>query len=188
LPIFAESCKKHAITGLILVGDTQTLTDGAHLTEYFLKNDLSTKVVVIPSALDGNIRHGLIETSLGFDTVSGLYSALIGNILTDTASGFKYWNFIRVMGSHPSHVALECALKTHPNMVIISEEAASKGETLEDIVNRVADVVCERAAEGKNYGAVVIPEGLLANISAFKHLFIELNELFMNCDNDNKKE
>ena len=109
-------------------------------------------------------------------------------MLTDSASAIKYWYFIRLMGKDPSHLALECSLKTHPNMVIISEEAAFRGETMVDIVNRVADVVCERAAEGKNYGTVLIPEGLLSHISAYKHLIVELNELFMDCETNEKKE
>ena len=116
--------------------------------------------------------------SLGFDTSTKVYSQLIGNMLTDSASAIKYWYFIRLMGKDPSHLALECALKTHPNMVIISEECAYRGETLPDIVNRIADVVQERAAQNKNYGSVLIPEGLMNHVSAYKHLIDELNSLF----------
>ena len=119
--------------------------------------------------------------SLGFDTTSKVYSQLIGNMLTDSASAIKYWYFIRLMGKDPSHLALECALKTHPNMVIISEECAFRGETLPDIVNRIADVVQERSAQNKNYGSVLIPEGLMNHVSAYKHLIDELNQLFSVC-------
>lgn len=119
--------------------------------------------------------------SLGFDTASKVYSQLIGNMLTDSASAIKYWYFIRLMGREPSHLALECALKTHPNMVIISEECAFRNETLPDVVNRIADVVTERAAKGKNFGTVLIPEGLMAHISAYKQLIVELNDLFKEC-------
>lgn len=119
--------------------------------------------------------------SLGFDTTTKVYSQLIGNMLTDSASAIKYWYFIRLMGKDPSHLALECALKTHPNMVIISEECAFRGETLHDIVRRIADVVQERAGQNKNYGSVLIPEGLMNHVSAYKHLIDELNTLFAEC-------
>jgi len=108
-------------------------------------------------------------------------------MLTDSASAIKYWYFIRLMGKDPSHLVLECALKTHPNMVIISEECAFRGETLIDIVNRIADVVEERATQGKNYGTVLIPEGLLSHISAYRHLISELNSLFQHCESYEQK-
>lgn len=109
-------------------------------------------------------------------------------MLTDSASAIKYWYFIRLMGKDPSHLALECALKTHPNMVIISEECAFRGETLPDIVNRIADVVQERAAANKNYGSVLIPEGLMNHVSAYKHLIDELNILFSQCKTLEEKQ
>lgn len=137
----AASCKKHGITGLILVGATHTLSDGARLSEHFLETGVGARVVAIPATLDGNIRHTFLQTSLGFDTASKVYSQLIGNMLTDSASAIKYWYFIRLMGKNPSHLALECALKTHPNMVIISEECAQRGEALNHIVDRICDVV-----------------------------------------------
>jgi len=102
-------------------------------------------------------------------------------MLTDSASAIKYWYFIRLMGKDPSHLALECALRTHPNMTIISEECAYRGETLVDVVMRICDLVEERSAKGKNFGCVLIPEGLLSHISAYKHLMNELNNLFSNC-------
>lgn len=174
----AVSCKKNGITGLVFVGATHTLTDGVKVSEYFKTNKIDTNVVVVPATLDGNIRHRYIQTTLGFDTAAKVYSQLIGNMLTDSASAIKYWYFIRLMGRDPSHLALECALKTHPNMCIISEECAYRGESLPDIVRRIADLVVERAAQGKNFGAVLIPEGLLAHVSAYKHLILELNDLF----------
>lgn len=125
----AKSIKKHRIDGLILVGATHSLTDGAKLTQYFLQEKIDTNVVVVPATLDGNIRHTYLQSSLGFDTATKVYSQLIGNMLTDSASAIKYWYFIRLMGKDPSHLALECALKTHPNMVIISEESAFRGES-----------------------------------------------------------
>lgn len=109
-PKVAESCKRHNIDGLILVGATKTLTDTAKLSEYFLQNQVPTNVVCCPATLDGNIRHGYLQTTLGFNTATKVYSQLIGNILTDSASNFKYWYFIRLMGNRPSHLAMECAL------------------------------------------------------------------------------
>jgi len=99
-------------------------------------------------------------------------------MLTDSASASKYWYFIRLMGKDPTHLAIECALRTHPNLTIISEESSYRGETLPDIVKRIADVVVQRADQGKNFGTVLIPEGLLAHISAYRHLITELNNLF----------
>jgi 6-phosphofructokinase len=96
-------------------------------------------------------------------------------MLTDSASAIKYWYFIRLMGRDPSHLALECAMQTHPNIVIISEESASRNETLPDIVNRIADIICDRANQGKNYGCGLIPEGLLNHIAAYKHMIEEIN-------------
>ena len=174
-------CQKQGITGLVLVGATHTITEASSLTEFFLKNGCETKVVVVPTTLDGNIRHGFFQCSLGFDTATKVYSQLIGNMLTDSASAIKYWYFIRLMGKDPSHLALECALKTHPNMVIISEESSFRGESLYDIVLRIADVVTERSDEGKNYGSILIPEGLLSHISAYNNLIKELNEVFSTC-------
>jgi 6-phosphofructokinase len=183
----AESCRKHGITGLILVGATHALTDAAGLAEEFLRRKVTTGVVALPATLDGNIRHQFFQCALGFDTAAKVYSQLIGNMLTDSASAIKYWYFIRLMGKDPSHLALECALKTHPNMVLISEECAFRGETLPDVVSRICDLVAERAAQGKNFGSVLIPEGLLSHISAFKHLMAELNALFSNCKTPEEK-
>ena len=177
----AKSVKDNGITGLVIIGATHSLTDGARLSEYFLENQVDTNVIVIPATLDGNVRHNFIQMTIGFDTASKVYSQLIGNMLTDSASAIKYWYFIRLMGRDPSHLALECALKTHPNMVIISEECSYRGETMPDIVARVADVIEERSNQGKNYGTVLIPEGLLSHISAFKHLVMELSSIFKNC-------
>lgn len=128
--------------------------------------------------MDGNIHHDYFQTSIGFDTASKAYSQLIGNMLTDSASAIKYWYFIRLMGKDPSHLALECALKTQPNMVLISEEARDRHENLNDIVRNLTDLIVARAADGKNYGCVLIPEGLLSYVASFNTLIKELNALF----------
>jgi len=166
------------LTGLILVGATRTMTDGAYLAQHFLENKIKTRVICIPCTVDGNINQKFIQTSIGFDTASKVYSQLIGNMLTDSASAVKYWYFIRLMGKDASHLAMECALKTCPNMVIISEASEERRETLADIISRIADTICERAAQGNHYGCVIIPEGLLSHLSAYDQLITEINGLF----------
>ena len=177
----AKICREKKLGGLVMIGATHTLSDACSLAEYFLANEVETRVVGIPATVNGNIRHSFISTSIGFDTASKVYSQLIGNMLSDSASAIKYWYFIRLMGRDPSHLVLECAMQTHPNVVIISEESSNRGETLIDIVNRICDIVTERANQGKNYGCVLIPEGLLNYVAAYKNLFQEINTLFANC-------
>lgn len=145
-----------------------------------MQHKCNTRVVVVPANIDGNIHHKYIETALGFDTASKVCSQLIGNMLTDSASAIKYWYFIKLMGGSSGHLTLECGLRTHPNMVLVGEESAFHGETLHDIVGRVCDNIQTRAEHGKNFGAVLIPEGLLYRIPAFQHLFDELNAIVMN--------
>jgi diphosphate--fructose-6-phosphate 1-phosphotransferase len=173
-----EVCKKLGLTGLVMVGATHTLTDGVYLSQFFIDNKCNTRVVVVPCSVDGNIHHKYIRTSIGFDSASKVYSQLIGNMLTDSASAVKYWYFVRLMGKNPSHMALECALKTSPNMVIISEEVQDRRETLSNVVSNICDNICARADAGRNYGCVLIPEGLLNSVSAFSQLIDELNQVF----------
>ena len=156
-----EVCVKQELTGLILVGGVNTLSEAAGLTLHLIENKIRTSVIVIPCTVDGNIHHKYIQTSIGFDTASKVYSQLIGNMLTDSASACKYWYFIRLMGKEPSHLAVECALQTCPNMVVVSEECHMRKDTLKDVVDQISDLICERSAEGRNYGCVLIPEGLL---------------------------
>lgn len=153
-----------------MIGCSKTLTDGLYLTQYFVEQKVDTSVIVVPASVDGNIHHKYIQTSIGFDSASKLYSKLIGNMLTDSASAMKNWYFVRLMGKESSHLVLECALSTCPNIVIISEDCRSRKDTLKDIVNRISDVVCERSCVGKNYGLVLIPEGLLYHLPEFSQL------------------
>jgi 6-phosphofructokinase 1 len=132
-----ETCTKLDLSGLVLVGASHTLTDAAHLTDYFLEQEVRTRIVAIPCTIFGNIAHKYIESTVGFDTASKLYSQLIGNIMTDAASAVKYWYLMRLMGGDPSHLALESALQTGPNMVLISEQCAREAETMDNIVNRI---------------------------------------------------
>jgi 6-phosphofructokinase len=134
-----STCKNLNLTGLIFVGATACLTDAIFLSEHLLKQEVSTRVIVILATVDGNVHHKYIQASIGFDTASKVYSQLVGNMLTDSASAVKYWYFIRLMGKEPSHLALECALKTCPNMCIVAEECVDRKETLRDIVNNLCD-------------------------------------------------
>ena len=130
-----------------------------------------------PKTIDGDLKNDLIETSFGFDTATKVYSEVIGNIQRDCNSAKKYWHFIKLMGRSASHIALECALQTQPNVCIISEEVEDKNMTLQDVVNQIADIVARRAAQGNNFGTVLIPEGLIEFIPAMKKLIAELNDL-----------
>jgi 6-phosphofructokinase 1 len=174
-----NNCEKLNLNGLILVGASHTLTDSLLLTDYFIANNVKTSIVAIPCTVDGNLKHPLFESTIGFDTASKVYSQLIGNIMTDSASATKYWYLMRLMGRDPSHLVLECALQTHPNYVIISEECANRGQNLGDIVNDICDVITKRANQKKNFGTILIPEGLLGHLPHFKTLIEELNQIFM---------
>ena len=128
------ACEKLKLDGLVFIGATHTLTDALILTNYFLENGVKTRVVTIPCTVDNNVEHHMLEAIVGFDTASKVYSQLIGNIMIDAASAVKYWYFIRLMGRDPSHLVLECALQTHPNVTLISEEIAQRGLTLKEVV------------------------------------------------------
>lgn len=176
-----ETCNKMNLDGLVLVGATHSLTDAAHLTDYFLKEKVSTRVIGIPATLYGNVNHKYVETTVGFDTATKLYSQLIGNIMTDAASAVKYWYLIRLMGGDSSHLALESSLQTGPNTVLISEQCAKDAETLPAIVNRICDLITKRHEEGKNFGTLLIPDGLLAHLPHYNILIDELNQVYSNC-------
>jgi len=173
-----KTCENLNLDGLIFIGASHTLTDSLLVTEYFRENKVNTNIISIPCSVDGNLKHPLFESCIGFDTASKVYSQLIGNIMTDSASATKYWYFIRLMGRDPSHLVLECALQTRPNYVIISEECEERGQNLKDIVNDICDVISKRAELKKNFGTVLIPEGLLGHLPHFKTLIDELNEIF----------
>lgn len=175
-----QTLRRMGIDGLVMIGASHTLTDCLVFSDYLLRVGCATKVVSVPASIDNNVTHSLIETTVGFDTASKVYSQLIGNIMNDAASSVKYWYFIRLMGRDPSHLVLECALQTHPNVVIISEEVEHKGQSLQEVVNDIADVVVARGAAGKDFGTVLVPEGLLPHIPVLRTLIEELNTFFRN--------
>ena len=154
------------------------MTDAAKITDYFKQIGQSTQIITVPASIDGNLYHSYLQTTIGFDTCSKVYSQLIGNMLTDSASAVKYWYFVRLMGKEASHLAVECALKTSPNMVIVAEESNARHEQLSDIVNNICDTVVARAKQSQNYGCILIPEGLLVNLPGVCTLIEEINALF----------
>lgn len=172
-----NTCKSLSLDGLVIVGATHALTDAAYLAEYFIAQGEHTKVIAVPMTVDNNINHQLFETCLGFDTASRVNAELVGNMMTDAASATKYYYFIRVMGQDPSHLAVECALQTHPNIVLVSEYHKNEGNTLMDVVRQVSDTIQERAKHNKHFGTVLVPEGLLQQLSHFRELIGEINSI-----------
>ena len=175
--IVADVCKKHGITAIVIIGGDDSNTNAGVLAEYFAANNTGVQVIGCPKTIDGDLKNEDIECSFGFDTATKTYSELIGNIARDCNSAKKYWHFIKVMGRSASHVALECALKTQPNICLISEEVASKKMSLSQIADYIADAVEKRAANGLNFGVAVIPEGVVEFVPEFGTLIHEINEL-----------
>lgn len=175
--IAAEVCKKHGITAIVIIGGDDSNTNAAVLAEYFAANNTGVQVIGCPKTIDGDLKNEDIECSFGFDTAAKTYSELIGNIERDANSAKKYWHFIKVMGRSASHVALECALETQPNICLISEEVAEKKMSLSQIADYIADSVEKRAAKGMNFGVAVIPEGVVEFVPEFSALISEINEM-----------
>ena len=165
------------IKALVIIGGDDSNTNACVLAEYYAMKKYGVQVIGCPKTIDGDLKNEQIETSFGFDTACKTYSELIGNIQRDCNSARKYWHFIKLMGRSASHIALECALQVQPNYTIISEEVEAKDLSLDDIVTSIAQTVADRAAEGNNFGTVLIPEGLIEFIPAMKRLIAELNDL-----------
>ncbi len=175
--VAAEVCKKHGITAIVIIGGDDSNTNAAVLAEYFAANNTGVQVIGCPKTIDGDLKNDDIEISFGFDTATKTYSELIGNIEKDANSAKKYWHFIKVMGRSASHVALECALETQPNICLISEEVSEKKMSLLQIANYIADSVEKRANKGMNFGVALIPEGVVEFVPEFSVLIHEINEL-----------
>ena len=172
-----EILRELDITALVIIGGDDSNTNAAVLAEYYKAIGAGVQVIGCPKTIDGDLKNEVIETSFGFDTATKVYSEVIGNIERDCNSARKYYHFIKLMGRSASHIALECALQTQPNVCIISEEVETKNMTLQDVVNYIADIVVKRAENGNNFGTVLIPEGLIEFIPAMKALIAELNDL-----------
>ena len=171
-----EILKELGIKALVIIGGDDSNTNACVLAEYYAAKNYGVQVIGCPKTIDGDLKNDMIETSFGFDTACKTYSEVIGNIERDCNSARKYWHFIKLMGRSASHIALECALQTQPNICIISEEVEAKNMSLDDIVTYIAQVVADRAAAGNNFGTVLIPEGLIEFIPAMKRLIAELND------------
>ncbi len=175
--VAAEVCKKHGITAIVIIGGDDSNTNAAVLAEYFAAHETGVQVIGCPKTIDGDLKNEDIECSFGFDTATKTYSEVIGNIERDANSAKKYWHFVKVMGRSASHVALECALETQPNICLISEEVAAKKMSLAQISDYIADSVAARAAAGMNFGVAIIPEGVVEFVPEFSVLISEINEL-----------
>ncbi|GJM57916.1 diphosphate--fructose-6-phosphate 1-phosphotransferase [uncultured Dubosiella sp.] len=175
--VAAEVCRKHGITAIVIIGGDDSNTNAAVLAEYFAAHDTGVQVIGCPKTIDGDLKNEDIEISFGFDTATKTYSEVIGNIERDANSAKKYWHFIKVMGRSASHVALECALETQPNICLISEEVAAKKMSLSQIADYIADSVAKRAEKGMNFGVAIIPEGVVEFVPEFSALIAEINEL-----------
>ncbi|HHX53182.1 MAG TPA: diphosphate--fructose-6-phosphate 1-phosphotransferase, partial [Erysipelothrix sp.] len=180
----AEMAKRRGLTAIVIIGGDDSNTNAAVLAEYFAAHDSGVQVIGCPKTIDGDLKNEDIEASFGFDTATKTYSELIGNIARDANSAKKYWHFIKVMGRSASHVALECALETQPNVCIISEEVAQKKMSLNQIADYIADSVERRANKGLNFGIVVIPEGVVEFVPEVSALINEINEVLAGSNAD----
>ena len=175
--VVAEVCKKHGINAIVIIGGDDSNTNAAVLAEYFAANNAGVQVIGCPKTIDGDLKNEDIECSFGFDTAVKTYSEIIGNIERDANSAKKYWHFVKVMGRSASHVALECALQTRPNICLIGEEVAAKKMSVAQIADYIADSVAARAEKGWNFGVAIIPEGIVEFVPEFSVLIAEINEL-----------
>ncbi len=181
-----EIIRELNIKAVVIIGGDDSNTNACVLAEYYAAKNYGVQVIGCPKTIDGDLKNDQIETSFGFDTATKVYSELIGNIERDANSARKYWHFIKLMGRSASHIALECALQTQPNICLISEEIQAKDMTLNQIVEQIASAVAKRAEEGNNFGVVLIPEGLIEFIPAIGRLIDELNDLLAAHGNDYK--
>ncbi len=172
-----EIIRELDIKAIVIIGGDDSNTNACVLAEYYAAKNYGVQVIGCPKTIDGDLKNAQIETSFGFDTACKTYSELIGNIERDCNSARKYWHFIKVMGRSASHIALECALQTQPNICLVSEEIEKKGMSLSDIVDYIAQAVAVRAADGNNFGTVIIPEGVIEFIPAIKKLIAQLNDV-----------
>jgi len=170
-------CKEYRLDALVIIGGDGSNSNTALIANYFNKVNHNTRVIGVPKTIDGDLKSSIIECTFGFDSCSKTYSELIGNLCTDTGSSQKTYHFVRIMGRSASHLVLECALQTRPNLVYIGEEVRSRGQSIKDIVDDVCELIIARKAKNKLYGLVLIPEGLIEFIPGIDSLIQELNEL-----------
>ncbi|MDD2797495.1 MAG: diphosphate--fructose-6-phosphate 1-phosphotransferase [Bacteroidales bacterium] len=184
----AVICKQLGINAIVVIGGDDSNTNACVLAEYYSQKKAGIQVIGCPKTIDGDLKNEMIETSFGFDTACKVYSELIGNIQRDANSAKKYWHFIRLMGRSASHITLECALQSQPNICIVSEEVEAKNQTLKDVVDDIVTVIVNRANYDLNFGTILIPEGLIEFIPAMKKLIAELNDLLAHNEDFNALE
>jgi len=178
-----EVLLQNKIGALVIIGGDDSNTNAALLAEYFKQENVNICVIGVPKTIDGDLKNDLIETSFGFDTATKIYAELVGNICRDVNSARKYWHFIRLMGRSASHITLEVALKTQPNVVLIGEEVKTKNMTLEQVVNYIVEIIVKRAEVKKNFGVVHVPEGKIEYIPEIKELISKLNDILAENEN-----
>lgn len=174
-----ETARKLDLDGLVVIGGDDSNTNACLLAENFWRKNIKTRVIGCPKTIDGDLKCKEVPASFGFDTACKIYAEMIGNVMIDARSTGKYYHFVRLMGRAASHITLECALQTHPNITIIGEEAAQKKLTLKNVTDYIVDVVCKRHELGYNYGVILIPEGLIDFIPEVQQLIAELNEILV---------
>lgn len=179
-----DVCKKLNISAVVIIGGDDSNTNAALLAEWFVENNTGIQVIGCPKTIDGDLKNDQIEISFGFDTATKTYGELIGNIQRDANSAKKYWHFIKIMGRSASHVAIEAALQTQPNITLISEEVEEKAMSLESIIDYMTDIISRRAAKGKNFGIAIIPEGLIEFIPEMKSMIANLNDIMGELEQD----
>ncbi|OWM85584.1 pyrophosphate--fructose 6-phosphate 1-phosphotransferase subunit beta [Punica granatum] len=172
-----ETARKLDLDGLVVIGGDDSNTNACLLAENFRSKNMKTRVMGCPKTIDGDLKSKEVPTSFGFDTACKIYAEMIGNVMVDARSTGKYYHFVRLMGRAASHITLECALQTHPNITIIGEEVYAKKLTLKNVTDYMVDIICKRAELGYNYGVILIPEGLIDFIPEVQQLIAELNEI-----------
>jgi diphosphate--fructose-6-phosphate 1-phosphotransferase len=170
-------CQLLKLDGLVVIGGDDSNTNACLLADYFLRHNCSTKVIGCPKTIDGDLKNEFVEVSFGFDTACKTYCELIGNIMNDTLSTKKYYHFIRLMGRSASHITLECALLTRPNLAFIGEEVEAKNQKLKEIVDQLVQMILSRHHDKKEYGVVLVPEGLIEFIPEVNCLIKEINQI-----------
>ncbi len=181
-----EVCKKLNISAVVIIGGDDSNTNAALLAEWFVAHNAGIQVIGCPKTIDGDLKNEQIEISFGFDTATKTYGELIGNIERDANSAKKYWHFIKIMGRSASHVALEAALQTQPNITLISEEVEQRKMSLSSIIDYMTDIIVKRSEMGKNFGIAVIPEGLIEFIPELKSMIANLNDIMPSLEKDSK--
>ena len=179
-----EVCKKLNLSAVVIIGGDDSNTNAALLAEWFVANNAGIQVIGCPKTIDGDLKNEQIEISFGFDTATKTYGELIGNILRDANSAKKYWHFVKIMGRSASHVAIEAALQTQPNITLISEEVEQKKMSLSSIIDYMSDIIVRRSEAGRNFGIAVIPEGLIEFIPELKTMIANLNDIMPTLEKD----